>query len=57
MGAVGASKTTTSIGEYTVTAGPEGADWADNPMLGINLFNKGKEALLMSNIIYCHSSE
>lgn len=43
MGAVGASKTTTSIGEYTVTAGPEGADWADNPMLGINLFNKGKE--------------
>ena len=41
MGAVGASKTTTSIGEYTVTAGPEGSDWADNPMLGINLFNKG----------------
>ena len=39
MGAVGASKTTTSIGEYTVTADPEGADWADNPMLGINLFN------------------
>lgn len=43
MGAVGASKTTTSIGDYTVVAGPEGADWADNPMLGINLFNKGKE--------------
>lgn len=43
MGAVGASKTTTSIGDYTVTAGPEESDWADTPMLGINLFNKGKE--------------
>lgn len=43
MGAMGASKTITSIGTPVVATGPDDSDWEDNPMLGINLFNQGKE--------------
>ena len=42
-GAVGWEKSTTNKGEPIVSAGPEDSDWQDNPMLGINLFNQGKE--------------
>lgn len=43
MGAVGASKSTLSTGGVIVATGPDGANWKDDPMLGINLFNQGKE--------------
>lgn len=43
MGAMEASKTITSIGDPVVGTGPDDSDWEDNPMLGINLFNQGKE--------------
>ena len=43
MGAVGWEKSSKYIGEPVVTAGPDDAEWQDNPMLGITLFNQGKE--------------
>ena len=43
MGAMGASRTITSIGDPVVATGPDDSDWEDNPMLGINIFNQGKE--------------
>ncbi len=43
MGATGASKTTISTGSPIVATGPDDSDWEDNPMLGINTFNQGKE--------------
>ena len=43
MGSVGASRTITSIGAPAVATGPDDSDWEDTPMLGINIFNQGKE--------------
>lgn len=43
MGSMGSSRTITSIGAPVVTTGPDDSDWEDNPMLGINIFNQGKE--------------
>ncbi len=43
MGAMGTSRTITSIGDPIVATGPDDSDWEDNPMLGINIFNQGKE--------------
>ncbi len=43
MGAMGSSKTITSTGAPIVATGPDDSDWEDNPMLGINIFNQGKE--------------
>ena len=43
MGAVGWKKSSKYIGEPSVAAGPDDAEWQDNPMLGIVLFNQGKE--------------
>lgn len=44
MGAMGSSKTITSTGAPVVATGPDDSDWEDNPMIGINIFNQGKEA-------------
>ena len=43
MGAIGWEKSSKYIGEPIVAAGPNDAEWQDNPMLGIVLFNQGKE--------------
>lgn len=43
MGLMGSSRTITSIGDPVVATGPDNSDWEDNPMLGINIFNQGKE--------------
>ena len=43
MGTVGWEKSSKYIGEPIVTAGPDDAEWQDNPMLGIAIFNQGKE--------------
>ena len=43
MGAAGWGKTSKYIVKPVVAAGPDNADWQDNPMLGIALFNQGKE--------------
>ena len=43
MGLMGASRTITSIGDPVAVTGPDDSDWEDNPMLGINIFNQGKE--------------
>jgi len=42
MGTVGTSKSTLSIGEPIVAAGPDRAEWYDDPMVGINIYNQGK---------------
>ncbi len=42
MGTVGTSKSTLSIGEPIVAAGSNQAEWYDNPMVGINVYNQGK---------------
>lgn len=36
------SETSTGL-TFVTSAGPEGASWADDPMLGIGVFNQGKE--------------
>ena len=43
MGTVGWEKSSKYIGEPIVTAGPDDAEWQDNPMLGLAIFNQGKE--------------
>ena len=43
MGTVGWEKSSKYTGEPVVAAGPDDAEWQDNPMLGITLFNQGKE--------------
>lgn len=43
MGSMGSSRTITSIGDPVVATGPDDSDWEDSPMLGINIFNQGKE--------------
>ena len=43
MGTVGLEKSSKYIGEPIVAAGPDDAEWQDNPMLGIAIFNQGKE--------------
>ena len=43
MGTLKASKTITSIGDPVIATGPDDSDWENNPMLGINIFNQGKE--------------
>ena len=43
MGAMGWGKSAKYIGKPVVAAGPDDTEWHDNPMLGINLFNQGKE--------------
>ena len=42
-GAMGWEKTSTYMGEPIVTVGPDDTEWQDLPMLGITLFNQGKE--------------
>lgn len=43
-GSTAASLKNTSTGfTYVTSTGPDGADWVDDPMLGIGLFNQGKE--------------
>lgn len=49
MGAMGTSKTTTSIGTPITVTGPGDTNWEDNPMLDINIFNQGKEVKTQYN--------
>lgn len=49
MGAMGTSKTITSIGTPITVTGPGDTDWEDNPMLDINIFNQGKEVKTQYN--------
>ncbi len=42
-GAMGWEKTSTYMGEPIVAVGPDDTEWQDLPMLGIALFNQGKE--------------
>lgn len=43
MGAMGTTRTIMSIGDPVTTVGPDDSDWEDDPMLGINIFNQGKD--------------
>lgn len=43
MGAMGTTKTIMSIGDPITAVGPDDSDWEDDPMLGINIFNQGKD--------------
>lgn len=43
MGAMGTTKNIMSIGSPVTVVGPDDSDWEDNPMLGINIFNQGKD--------------
>ncbi len=42
-GAAGASRTITSTGYPVVAAGADGSDWEDDPMIGITIYNKGRD--------------
>lgn len=42
MGMMGSSSMTSSVGDIIVAAGPDGAAWEDNPMLGIGVYNQGQ---------------
>ena len=43
MGAMGSSKSYASMGSVVAAAGADNSYWTDSPMLGISLFNSGRE--------------
>ena len=45
MSSVGSSLTVRSVGQKVTAAGPDGSEWADNPMLGIGVLNQGKDII------------
>lgn len=45
MGGMGSSSATTAIADAIVAAGPDGAVWADDPMLGLAVYNQGRNVV------------